>query len=177
VPLVTKHYCMSKKIYLIILAQCCISSLIYAQQKLVFSFPTTGQTVEFTEGNKISILYKGYLGQVEYASDIIRDLNDTTLTLMMRTGLGKPKMRIIRIADIIAFRRISLGRQLAKLGVSIAGIASSYYLVRYIYRSSLHPAAQFGLSLSSGIAVFSLNNHILPDFPNCFLEDGWVLKK
>src|SRR5690606_34153092 len=95
-------------------------------------------------------------------------ITDSTITLGVNTSSFFPNRepgrtirmdhKIIRIEDIIGFRRMTLGRQWAKIGVSVAGIVGSFYLLHGVYNNSaIGNGSAFFISMGTGFAVLGIN--------------------
>lgn len=135
------------------------------------------------EGMRVSLLYKGYRGQNEFAREIIKEITDSTVTLGIDiteiTGIRPGKInsvthKVIRVQDIIGFRRMGTGRQLAKTVVAVGGVVGSFYLLRNVYRSSnISSGTSFLISLGVGAGLVGVNELLFPENIKYYMEDGW----
>jgi hypothetical protein len=156
-----------------------------AQPNLYFINRAKNKIIEVKPSQQLSIKYKGYLGQPEFVKQTVTDINDSMITLgvdpQLLGGLGKalennPKFvyRKVRIADILTFRRMTKGRQILKVGLQLANIVASYFLLANLYSNTgLSPASTFAISLGVGISTNIIINTALPENPKYRLEDGW----
>ena len=166
-------------LFILLTVQC------FAQKKLVFTHAQTHKTIELNVGNRAAFTYKGYMQQHEFIKEIITNITDSTVTLGFTyypslppsiTKPGKhPKLvyKVVRIADITGFRKMGVGRLLAKSAVSIGSIIGSYYLLRGIYNSNIGAGSSIALSMGVGIGIYGLNEMLFPENIKYYLEDGW----
>jgi hypothetical protein len=161
---------------------------LHAQHALLFYNPQQGKEIRMQVGHKACILYKGYLGQIEIAKETVTDITDSTIVLgvnlaeKMPALAGKPGKRktltykVIKHSDIIGFRRMTIGRQVAKIGLTAAGLVGSFYLVSNVYRGDFTTLQAFGISLAGGVAFVWLNNALLPENIKYYMDEGWQVK-
>jgi hypothetical protein len=154
----------------------------FAQKRLLFYNAKTLRTIELKEGHKASILYKGYLGQPEFFIQMVTHITDSTIVLGTNRSsklFGKsdaPSAKTIRISDILGFRRMTVGRQLAQAGVSIAGVVGSYILIRNLYASNINPTGAFFISLGTGYGIIGITRLLFPENIKYHMEEGWQVK-
>jgi predicted phage tail protein len=158
----------------------------FAQKGLLFYNTKKNKTILVKEGMRASILYKGYKGQTEFAREIIREITDSTITLGVDltqvTGIRPGKInslthKIIRVEDIVGFRRMGTGRQIAKTVVAVGGVVGSFYLLRNVYRSStISSGSSFLISLGVGLGLVGINELLFPENIKYYMEDGWQVK-
>lgn len=176
---------MNKGLVLFLLLS--VSASCFAQKRLLFYNTQTLKTIELKEGHKASILYKGYNGQIEFVSHIVSEITDSTITIGTDMSSLFPNRKpgsfirsthkVIRIEDIIGFRRMTLGRQWAKAGVSVAGIVGSFYLLHGVYNNaSISNAGAFFISLGTGFALLGVNQLLFPENIKYYFKDGWEVK-
>lgn len=130
-------------------------------------------------------MYTGYQNQTELFNQIVTDITDSTIVLGMnladaesnkkRIGRSmKTKFKVIKIADITGFRRITLGRQLAKSAVGIGLLVGSVVLLQSVYNApNLDATTDFLLSMGIGFTVFGVQSVILPENIKYYMADGW----
>jgi hypothetical protein len=83
----------------------------------------------------------------------------------------------ILFKDIIAFRRISVGRKLLKSTLNIAAITGFAFLLSENYGKEKTSFGQsFLYSLAGGISISLLINLTLPENPKYKMEDGWQVQ-
>lgn len=185
-PLVFNHYYMRRLFVLVsftALNLCC-----YAQKVLQFANATTQQFITVKVGNRVAILYKGYLGQVEFVRETVTEITDSTIVVgtnyaeQFPSLVGKPgknnklTYKVIRIQDIVGFRKIGLGRQLGKLVVSAAGIVGSFYFLRGVYKSNLSNASTFFISMGTGFCLLAINSILFPENIKYYFAEGWSVQ-
>lgn len=163
------------------------STFCFAQKRLLFYNTQKLKTIELKEGHRASILYKGYNNQIEFITHTVSQITDSTITLGVDMSSYFPNRKpgqsirmtykVIRIEDIIGFRRMTLGRQWAKIGVSIGGIVGSFYLLHGVYNnSSISNGGAFFISLGTGFALLGLNQLLFPENIKYYFKDGWEVK-
>lgn len=177
---------MYKKLFFLI----CFSGIVnaWAQKSLLFYQQKSAKTIELKVGHRAAILYKGYTGQTEFFCETVTEISDSTIELginlqnkypsiALRPGkMNRITHKTIRIIDIIGFRRMTIGRQVAKLTLTTAGIIGSFYILPKIYSTGLSPTAAFFASLGYGIGILWLNNILFPENIKYYFEDGWSVK-
>jgi hypothetical protein len=164
----------------------CMSLFCFAQKSLLFYHIQTLRTIELKVGHKATILYKGYLGQAEFISQVVTEISDSTITLgtdaqsffaSQKPGKNiKQVHKVIRISDITGFRRMTIGRQLGKAGLSIAGVVGSIYLLPYVYGSGAGKGTAFFISFASGLTILGINQLVFPENIKYYFKDGWEAK-
>lgn len=125
------------------------------------------------------------MAQPEFVKETISDITDSTVVLGYSryeslpksiTKPGKhPKImhKVIRIEDITGFRKMGIGRLLAKSAVSIGGIFASYYLLKDIYSSDISTGSSILLSMGVGFGLYGLTEALFPENIKYYMEDGW----
>lgn len=157
-----------------------------AQVLLNFNHPESGKKIPVRSGTTLSIAYRGYLGQTEYFKSTLSVAGDSTLILgnplIQERYLGDSKLKQaltskeVRYSDLIAFRRISLGRMILKSTLSVGALVGSFVLLGDLYRNSDYTDLQkFGISIGSGLGVNVLIQLLLPENPKYKMEDGWEI--
>jgi hypothetical protein len=171
---------ISLSIFLVLL-----SVVVFAQKKLVFRNIKTLKTIELRVGNRASFSYKGYLQQPEFIKQTISDITDSTVVLgisyyeSLPKSLTKPGKhptlvyKVIRIEDIIGFRKMGVARMIAKSAVSIGGIFASYYLLKDIYSSNTSTGSSILLSMGVGFGLYGFTELLFPENVKHYMEDGW----
>jgi hypothetical protein len=183
--LVTNHYCMHKFVFSFVFLF--VSVYCNAQKHLLFFNTHTLKTIELKEGHRASILYKGYNDQIEFVTHTVTQITDSTITLGIDLSSYFPNRKpgqtirmthkIIRIQDIIGFRRMTLGRQWAKIGVSVAGLVGSFYFLHGVYNNgTISNSGAFFISLGTGFALLGLNQLLFPENIKYYFKDGWEVK-
>lgn len=159
----------------------------FAQKELLFYNTKKNRTILIREGMRVSLLYKGYNGQVEFTKEIIRKITDSTVTVGVDVtelvpGLRPGKMnmlrhKVVRVEDIIGFRKMGVGRQVAKTAIAIGGVVGSFYLLRNVYSSSnISTGSSFLISLGVGVGLLGVNELLFPENIKYYMEDGWSVK-
>jgi hypothetical protein len=165
---------------------CFIAFGSFAQPTLVFTQASTHKKIEMHIGHRATILYKGYLGQLETAKETITDITDSTIVLGINYAETYPRMaarpgknlrmtyKVIRVSDIVGFRRMTIGRQLGSLAFKTAGIVGSFYLLRNVYANpSISAGNAFLISLGTGFSILGINSLLFPENIKYYMEDGW----
>ncbi len=177
---------MSKRHYIFLLLSILFFLESRAQTNLYFINRAKHKIIEVRVGQQLSIKYKGYLGQTEFVKQSVTDVNDSSVTLgidpemfgkgfkTMMSNNPKYVYRKVMIKDIMAFRRMTAGRQLLKSGLMAGNIIGSYYLLYDLYRDNhFSIGVNFLISLGVGIGTSVIINAILPENPKYHLDDGW----
>jgi hypothetical protein len=158
---------------------------VFAQANLYFVNRTKHKVIEVKLGHQLSLKYKGYMGQTEFAKQSLTDLNDSMITLgvnpedlgiLKNMASNNPKFiyRKILIKDILAFRRITTGRLMLKTTLTIANIVGTYFLLTELYQNNKFSNVQtFFISLGVGISTSIIINAALPENPKFNMQDGW----
>ena len=177
---------MSKLRYVFLLSGMLLFLGSGAQPNLYFINRAKHKIIEVSIGQQLSIKYKGYLGQTEFVKQTVTDINDSFVTLgvdpeMLGKGFqammsNNPKFiyRKVMIKDILAFRRITAGRQLLKVGLMMGNVAGSYYLLYNLYKKNDFSVGvtfliSFGVSVGTAVVI----NALLPENPKYQLNEGW----
>lgn len=157
----------------------------FAQKKLVFKNTKTLKTVELRVGNRASFSYNGYMQQPEFLKETISDITDSTVVLGMSYFQSLPQSitkpgkypalvyKVIRIEDITGFRKMGVGRMIAKSAVSIGGIFASYYLLKDIYSSNISTGSSILLSMGVGLGLYGVTELLFPENVKYYMADGW----
>jgi hypothetical protein len=172
--------------HIITLVFVCFSGVCIAQKTLLFYNTQLNKTIELKEGHRAAILYKGYQNQIEFAMETVTLITDSTIVLGIDLAtllpnhkpgkMNKLMYKVIRITDIVGFRRMTLGRQIAKLTFSIAGIVGSFYILNGVYSSNISNFNAFMISLGAGFGILGLNHLIFPENIKYYFSDGWQVK-
>lgn len=160
---------------------------IFAQKSLLFLNTKTNKTIEVSEGQTISIQYQGYNNQVYHYKNLVTEINDSTIVLgniadepaVWIQKLSKkfePNYRIVAIKDIVAFRRITVGRQMAKNLISTSITVGTIFLGIDLFQYSKYTFGQnLLISLGFGLVSSTLNAFILPENPKYKIINEWVI--
>jgi len=163
------------------------STAINAQPNLYFINRSKHKVIEVIPGHQLSVKYNGYLGQPEFFKQTLSDITDSSITLGIDPEMfgaskkllaNNPRFmcRRIMLRDIVAFRRITLGRQLLKSTLMTANIVGTYFLLTDLYRNNRFSNLQtFLISLGVGIGTSYIINIAFPENPKYRLEDGWEI--
>ncbi len=157
-----------------------------AQTNLYFINRSKHKIIEVKTGQQLSLKYKGYLGQPEFAKQTVTEITDSFIYLGVDPELlgdlfkksisNNPKFiyKKVLLKDIIAFRRMTVGRQFFKSSMMIATIFGTGYLLTDLYQKNKFTTLEtLGISFGVGIGTSLLINLVLPENPKCFLSDGW----
>lgn len=176
---------MRKLFSLIVLLGISMCFAAQAQTNLYFLNRSKHKIIEVKVGHQLSIKYKGYLGQNEFAKQTVTEINDSMITLGVDPSTlgfaGKmlennPKFiyRKIYIKDITSFRRMTVARQLLKAGLLVANIAGTYVLLTNLYNANNYSVFEtFLISFGVGVGTSVIINSCFPENPKYLLENGW----
>lgn len=138
----------------------------------------TGKIIKVKLGDRMTIQYHGYNGQLSFVKDEVTGADDSCIYLgrsyegisdkisqrLQKNGRGY--QTIIKFKDIVQFRRESMGRTLLKSSVLGLPIAfGSYLLVSdYLkYHQSASAFEQFLVVSTIGLGSVSLPKLLLPE--------------
>ncbi len=137
-------------------------------------------------GHRAAILYTGYRGQTEFARETVTEITDSTITLGVDVNRIFPNSKpgknnrftykTIAVKDIKGFRRMTVGRQVAKTSFNIAGVVGSFYLLRGVYSSDISNFSSFAISLGVGMGLYGINNLIFPENIKHYMQEGWTVE-
>lgn len=160
-----------------------VISGVTAQNQLVLTNVKKNKMIIVREGQTFSLMYKGYLGQTEFAKNMVTEITDSTVLLEIVPGseffwkspLILSGRKLVKLNDIVAFRRITLGRKLLKSVLTTGAFLGSYLVLFNFYKSS-NASVGRDLLLSVGVGLGSklLIDAILPENPKYTMDDGWV---
>ncbi len=165
------------------------SSFLQAQPNLYFINKVKNKVIEVKIGQQLSLKYSGYLGQPEFSKQTVTDISDSFVVLGFDPeALGKtfaksmsnnPKFvhKKIMLKDILAFRRMTSGRQLLKSTLLLGNIFASSYLLSNLYNdNSITNFQRYFISLGVGFGASILISAIMPENPKYHLNDGWEVR-
>jgi hypothetical protein len=156
-----------------------MSKLLLAQEHIVFIQQQNGKIIQAKLGDQLSIKYRGYLGQTETFKQTLTAINDSSFVLGFQfLGQELNAYKKIKYQDIIAFRRIGLGRTILKTSLSLGSAVGLILLLDRTYKNetfNLGLGGRIGLSVGLGMGMSLLINGILPEKPNHFVKDGWQI--
>jgi hypothetical protein len=159
----------------------------FAQKSLLFLNTKTNKSIEICEGQTISVQYRGYNTQIYHIKNIVNEINDSNILIgnismeqpvwvQKLRGKFEPDFRIIAIKDIVAFRRITVGRTLAKSLVSSSmALVTIYGMYSLISKQNLSYAPTIFISLGISLISTTLNAIILPENPRYKVNEGWII--
>ncbi len=154
-----------------------MSNLLLAQEHIVFIHQQNGKVIRAKLGDQLSIKYRGYLGQTETFKQTLTAINDSSFVLGFQfLGQELNACKKIKHQDIIAFRRIGLGRTILKTSLSLGSAVGVILLLDRTYKSETYSLGRrIGLSVGLGMGMSLLINGILPDKPKYQVKDGWQI--
>jgi hypothetical protein len=144
-----------------------------------------GQTITIKQGDQISLFYNGYLGQKQYSNvdflygtdssvfvgNSTKSFNEKASDYLLMRGLQKKE---ILFKDIIAFRRISIGRKVLKSTLNLLAISGfAYVLSELAVEEKLNYGQTLLYSIAGGIGITSIINITLPENPKYKMSAGW----
>lgn len=164
-----------------------LSVQIFAQKTLLFLNTKTNKTIEICEGQTISVQYRGYNDQIYHFKNMVNEINDSNILLgnisseqpiwiQKLRGRFEPDFRIIAIKDIVAFRRITLGRTLGKsLVSSTIALGTIYGMYNLLSNQNLSYAPTIFITFGISLISTTLNAIILPENPRYKVKEGWII--
>ena len=159
----------------------------FAQKTLLFLNTNTHKTIEICEGQTLSVQYIGYNNQIYHFKNIVSQINDSIILLgnmseeksvwsQKLTGKFEPNYRIIAIKDIVAFRRITIGRSLGKSLLTTSVMLGEFFGTIDLFRNNQLGTWQTAfLSLGIFITTSVVNAIVLPENPKYKVNEGWVI--
>ncbi len=180
-----KSFIKASKRYGLLIALFCIANLAIAQ-KIVFIHAGDGKIIEAKEGDVLSIQYRGYLGQTETFKNTLTSIKDSSFVLgidlidpssPMAMKMGQQmQAKEIRYADVMAFRRMSVGRVFLKSTLTTGAAIGTILVLSSLYKSNnISDMGKIGISLGAGLSVNALINLILPERPKYRMSAGWQI--
>lgn len=160
---------------------------IFAQKSLLFLNTKTSKTIEVSEGQTLSIQYRGYNNQLYHYKNTVTEINDSSIVIgniadepaIWIQKLSKkydPDYRVIDVKDIVSFRRITAGRILAKTLISTAlSVGSIFAFYGIVNNSNGNYMQAILVSFGIGLMPPIFNAFILPENPVNKIKDGWVI--
>lgn len=158
----------------------------FAQKTLLFLNTNTHKTIEICEGQTLSVQYIGYNNQIFHFKNIVSQINDSIILLgnmseeqpvwaQKLSRKFEPNYRIIAIKDIVAFRRITVGRSLGKSLLNTSVMLGTFFGTIDLFRNNQLTTWQTALlSLGIGMATSVINAFVLPENPENLMKKGWV---
>lgn len=163
----------------------CVSQ---AQTNLYFINKAKNKIIEVQTGQQLSLKYNGYLGQPEFVKQTVTEITDSFVVLGVNPEIlgttykkvlsNNPKFiyKKVMLKDIIAFRRITVSRQLLKTTLMVANIFGTGFLLTDLYkRSSFSTLETYGISIGIAIGTSIIINLALPENPKYYLNNGWEI--
>jgi hypothetical protein len=160
---------------------------IFAQKSLLFLNTKTSKTIEVSEGQTLSIQYRGYNNQLYHYKNTVTEINDSSIVLgniaeepavwiQKISKKYEPNYRVVAIKDIVSFRRITLGRILGKSLISTTfSVGSIFAFYGIINNSNGNYFQAFFISLGIGMLPPILNSFILPENPVNKIKNDWIV--
>lgn len=133
------------------------------------------------------VTYKGYNGQHEFATQVISDITDSTITL----GLGPESIlwtgkkynasannyKVIQIKDITAFRKRSVGGVALNALVSVGSVVGSIFLLDDLIRTNnISTGNALLISIGAGLVVRYATMLVFPVNAKYKMIDGWKVQ-
>jgi len=159
----------------------------FAQKTLLFLNTKTNKAIEVSEGQTLSVQYRGYNNQIYHFKNIVSEINDSTILLgnmseeqpawsQKLSRKFEPNYRIIAIKDIVTFRRITIGRSLGKSLLTTSIMLGTFFGTIDLFRNNQLGTLQTAfLSIGIGITTSVVNAIILPENPKYKVNEGWVI--
>lgn len=160
-----------------------------AQHHLYFFNKQENKMIEVIPGQTLALLYSGYMGQTEFAKNVVTEITDSTVVLGHHPDRMSPwfkqraekktlkngaAYKVVRIKDIKGFRRITNGRQVLKTLTQTASIVGLFYLAGSVYRSpDISTGNAFLISFASGIGTSVIINVLFPENIKYHVGNTW----
>jgi hypothetical protein len=155
-------------------------------QELWFTNTAKNKVIKASIGTTLYITYNGYNGQHEYATQIITDITDSTVTLGVNPQNGFLKKsysaranqhKVIYLKDITAFRKRGLGGIVLQSAVKISVAVGSVFLLNSVYTSNnISTGNALLISAGTGIAAGAITKLIFPENAKNKMADGWNVR-
>lgn len=153
-------------------------------QELWLTHTAKNKIIKARIGNMAYVTYKGYNGQHEFATQIISEITDSTITLGLAPGgvFGGGKKytaaanayKVINIKDITAFRKRSVGGVALTALVSVGSVVGSVFLLDDLIRTNnISTGNALLISLGAGLVVRYGTMLIFPVNARYKISDGW----
>lgn len=141
-----------------------------AQQKLVFNDTVANKTITVKQADIVKFLYIGYLGQIEQVYGKVELVTDSFVRFEHNW--------IVRVNDIIGFRKFSKYRDILKPTVQILTIVGVIVAVPTVINQNpqLSGAERLGVSFGIGALGTLINRLLFPSRIKNFMLDGWQVK-
>jgi hypothetical protein len=155
----------------------------YAQE-LAFINKTQNKIITIRLGNKLHLAYLGYNNQLEYCANIVSEITDSTITLGIRPFDTNKRLnhkinryKVIKIADIVAFRKRKSGIEIAKNFAQIGAITASIFILRNLYAiNNIGSGSALLFSLGTGLSINLAIKGLFPENAKHRIKDGWEIK-
>lgn len=161
--------------FILLIALLCITFLLQAQHKLVFTQNTKGQTVEVKNKDLVRLMYNGYMQSPQEAAGFVSAITDSTVTLSPRKKLFQKKQaaQTLLIKDISGFRKYSKFRPAGEIIYGVLGIGITGAVSAIISNSSSSTVMSFVGPVATGMVTATLRNLIFSDKVKNHTSGGW----
>ena len=153
-------------------------------QQLVFSNNQLNKNITLLPGARLMVAYKGYNGQVEYASNVIAEITDSSVVLGVPYMLKRKHYNVkannrkeILIKDIIAFRKRSFGAEVTHNLLRTATFLGMAILLSDLFQqNNISRPNAFLISFGTGYSANILLALAFPDKTKYKMDQGWTCK-
>lgn len=155
-------------------------------QQLIFTNSAKNKQVKAGIGNMLFVTYKGYNGQHEFATQLITDITDSTVTLGFNpenfTGNKKynasaNNFKVIYLKDITAFRKRSVSGVALNALISVGGVVGSVFLLNDLFNNNnISTGNAFLISFGAGLVLRFGTQLLFPVNAKYKMADGWSVK-
>jgi len=165
------------KTLLFLLVFCLLGKLTSAQQ-VIFFHSEKNKVFTINIGTKLMLAYKGYNGNLEYCSQLVTEITDSTITLgsaFIAQGANNKMLnayKVINLKDITAFRKRSLTMELSKTLLQAGLIVGSYFMYDYITKDMSNGAALL-TTLGTGLAINLAISAAFRENTKYQMANGW----
>lgn len=139
-----------------------------AQKKLVFRDTVRGKTVVVKPGDKVKLLYNGYLGQLDAYYGTTGFITDSLVRL---------DSWVVRVGDIRGFRKFNRHRETWQGITRVATFLGSLVLINRLYANNpdIGLGKSIGISLGIGLANYGINAALFPSRIKNHNYNGWTV--
>jgi hypothetical protein len=164
--------------YSLMLLFICVTLLVNAQQKIVFTNADSSKTISIKQKDLVRLVYNGYMQQPQQAEGFVSALNDSTITLSPRKRLLQKRMpaQTLFIKDITGFRRYSKFRPAAEIIYAFVGIGIAGTATAIVSKANLSTILGFAAAAGTAVVTTGLRNAFFSSKIKNSLNNGWSMQ-
>lgn len=154
-------------------------------QQVVFKNIVTNKEIILKPGAKVFLGYKGYNGMLEFASNTVTNITDSTITLGIdirywfpnqKPNASTNNFKIINLKDITHFRKRSLAGDITKNLIRVGAAVGSVFLLSDLYKNtSVSTTNAVLISFGVGMSLNLATKLIFPENAKNSMSYGWVI--